>query len=546
MDSSGAVGSTDPGSSLLEIGAHARHQRIRSPASAGGVVALVLGWLAIALKWEGGDWPAQLYRVDLFRRVGFTQWDNQWYGGHHTPGYSLLFPPLGALFGPGPVAVVSAVLATWCFARLAARALPSATLASVVFGVGTVTNIAVGRLTFGLGMAIGLAAVLAMVTERKTLAVVLAALSSFGSPVAGLFVALAGTAWWLAERPRRRLGSWVTFGALLPIAGLTVVFPEGGRFPFSVEDALITIAIGIAAAVLLPARYRSLRLGGALYAIATLAVLVVPNPVGANVTRLAIYAGPPVALGALWRSRRTVALAVALPILVWQWSPALDPIFVAGRDPSSDSSYYRGLLAQLASLPPSRVEIPFTKHHWEANYVAPHAALARGWERQLDLDVNALFYDDETALTATAYDAWLRANAVGYVALPDAELDDSAVEEAALIRQGSPSLRRVWSDPHWQLFAVVDPTPLVEGPASLAAVDANSFTVSVRAPGDVLVRIRYSSHWDVQGPGCAAPTADGWTLIRFPQPGTWRVRQVVSRWIPFQPDRTDECPPEPP
>jgi hypothetical protein len=369
-------------------------------------------------------------------------------------------------------------------------------------------------------------------------------LTPLGSPVAGLFVALAGSAWWLSGRPRRRLGLWVAIAAMAPIGVLTIAFPEGGRFPFSVDDAAITMAVG-AAAVLLPARYRALRLGGVLYALAAFAVFIVPNPVGANITRLAIYAGPPVAVGALWRSRRAVALAIALPILVWQWSPALDPIFTAGRDPSSASSYYRGLLTELAALPPARVEIPFTKHHWEANYVAPHAALARGWERQLDIDVNALFYDDQP-LSEPAYDQWLRDNAVGYVALPDADLDDSAIEEAALLRHGVSSLQSVWSDEHWQLFAMIHPTPLIEGAATLAAIDANSFTLTVDNPGDVLVRIRYSSHWDVQGPGCATATSDGWTLIRFPQAGSWRVRQVVSRWIPFQPDRTDECPPEPP
>ena len=54
------------------------------------------------------------------------------------------------------------------------------------------------------------------------------------------------------------------------------------------------------------------------------------------------------------------------PIIVWQWSPALDPIFLAGRDPSSNASYYDGLLDELDQLGPTRVEIPFTKHHWEA------------------------------------------------------------------------------------------------------------------------------------------------------------------------------------
>ena len=515
---------------------------LRSPSIA-SLVALILGWLAIALRWHGGDWPAQLYRVELWRRVGFTQWDNQWYGGHHTPGYSLLFPPLGAVFGPGPVAVASAVVATWCFSRLADRYLPAARLASVLFGIGTVTNIAVGRLTFGLGMALGLGSVLALVHGRKFVAVALAVLTSFASPVAGLFVALAGVAWLIAERPRRRAGAWVAVGALAPGGGLAVAFPEGGRFPFSVEDAIITIAIG-AAALFLPPRYRTVRVGGVLYALAALAVFVVPNPVGANITRLAIYIAPPVAVGALWPARRAIAVAIAVPILIWQWSPALDPIFTAGHDPSSDAAYYRGLLAQLSAMPPTRLEIPFTAHHWEANYVAPSTALARGWERQLDIDVNPLFYGD-AELTSDAYNQWLHDNAVGFVALPDVDLDDSAVQEAALLRQHQPFLQEIWHDGHWHLFAVVDATPLIEGPARITTADANSFTVAVDAPSDVLVRIRYSSHWDVDGPGCAVATADGWTLIRFPQPGMWRVRQVVSRWIPFQPDRPDACPPEP-
>src|SRR5439155_12613452 len=148
------------------------------------------------------------------------------------------------------------------------------------------------------------AALWAMVSGHRIVSIALAVLTPFGSPVAGLFVALAGTAWWLSERPRRRLGSWVTVAALAPIGALTVAFPEGGQFPFSTVDAAITIAVGIAAPMLLPPRYRALRLGGALYAIAALIVLIVPNPVGANITRLAIYAGPPVAVGALWRSRR--------------------------------------------------------------------------------------------------------------------------------------------------------------------------------------------------------------------------------------------------
>ena len=78
--------------------------------------------------------------------------------------------------------------------------------------------------------------------------------------------------------------------------------------------------------------------------------------------------------------------------------------------------------------------------------------------------------------------------------------------------------------------------------ARLIELDADAFTLQVDEPGDVLVRIHYSSHWDVDGPGCAVPTVDDWTRIRFASAGTWRVRQVVSRWNPLEPDRFTDCP----
>jgi hypothetical protein len=268
--------------------------------------------------------------------------------------------------------------------------------------------------------------------------------------------------------------------------------------------------------------------------------VLVPNPLGANITRLGMYTAAPIVVGALWPVRRRVAAVLVGPLLAWQWLPAADGIFTAGLDPSSDQAYYDGLLAELDKLTVARFEIPFTKHHWEANYVAPHAALARGWERQLDIGVNPLFYED--TLPAATYQRWLDDNAIAYVALPDAELDDSALIEADLLRAGVPGLEPVWRDEHWQLWRVTTAKPLVEGPARLTELDADAFTLQVDEPGDVLVRIHYSSHWDVDGPGCAAPTVDDWTRIRFASAGTWRVRQVVSRWIPFQPDRYTDCP----
>src|SRR5262249_30490761 len=55
--------------------------------------------LSLSLGLTGPDTPAQEYRVWLFEHGGARLWDDQWYGGHTIPGYSVLFPPLGALFG---------------------------------------------------------------------------------------------------------------------------------------------------------------------------------------------------------------------------------------------------------------------------------------------------------------------------------------------------------------------------------------------------------------------------------------------------------------
>ena len=64
------------------------------------------------------DLAAASYRSDLFARVGFTLWDNSWYGGHHLLAYSLLAPALGALLGPPLLAALSMMVATALFATL--------------------------------------------------------------------------------------------------------------------------------------------------------------------------------------------------------------------------------------------------------------------------------------------------------------------------------------------------------------------------------------------------------------------------------------------
>ena len=72
------------------------------------------------------DLAAASYRSNLFSRVGFTLWDNSWYGGHHLLAYSVLAPALGALIGTRLLAAISMVVATALFALLIDGCFPAA------------------------------------------------------------------------------------------------------------------------------------------------------------------------------------------------------------------------------------------------------------------------------------------------------------------------------------------------------------------------------------------------------------------------------------
>lgn len=488
-------------------------------------LAAVLALVVVAFGWRGEDWPAQIYRAELFERVGFTQWDNQWFGGHYLPRYSVLFPPLGALLGVTTVILLSSVGATWAFADIAVRVLPrrSQRVAVLWFAIGSVTNVLIGRATFALGLAFALACVAALV-RRSRWSVLAAVLASLASPVAGVFVALAaGTSWLVA---RRLLPALVGAAALLPLLVLGVLFPEGGRFPYRGGHFAITLGVCAALVLFAPRRWRTLRLGVALYALAAVAIFVVPNPLGGNWARLAMLLGGPLLAGALWPNRRVLFVALAVPFCIWQWQPAYDSVARGNSDPSSQPEFYAPLLDFLGRDQSMRIEIPFTERHWETRFVAPHVALARGWERQADIEVNGIFYTDE--LTGPDYLAWLAENAVSYVALPETDLDHAAVQEAELLRSGLPGLRLVWQNENWRVWKVLDTLPLVDGPALLTAVDADSFKLWMKAPGEVLVRLRHSTHWTVDAPACVDESPDGWTRVVSPDVGEVVVRQSVG------------------
>jgi hypothetical protein len=496
-------------------------------------VAAALAVAYLLLDPPSADLAAQVYRSHLFDREGFVLWDNAWYGGHHMPGYSVLFPPLGALLGPRVVGALSAVAAAALFERIVAEHFGErARLGALWFGAATAVNLVTGRLAFALGIALALGAVLAATHRRPGLATALAALTALASPVAALFLGLAAAAWFLARRTAAALA--LGLGAAVPLALLTAAFPEGGIEPFVASAFWPALAALGAVLVALPREEGELRIGVILYALGTIASFALDTPVGGNVTRLgALFAGPVLAC-LLWRRSPALLGLLALPLLYWQWNAPVRDWVRAGDDPAVDASYYRGLLGFLGSRDgPFRVEIPFTANHWEANHVARRFPLARGWERQLDVRDNAVFYRGR--LTPQRYRAWLDENAVAYVALPDARLDDSAEAEARLVRAGLPFLDAVWSDARWRVFAVRRPAPLAAG-ATVTRLTTDGFEAHADRSGRAVARVRFTPYWKVvAGAGCIARAAGGWTELRFARPGAIRVAtrfapgRIVSR-----------------
>jgi hypothetical protein len=193
-----------------------------------------------------------------------------------------------------------------------------------------------------------------------------------------------------------------------------------------------------------------------LYALALIGSFALHTPVGSNSARLGALLAGPLLAGALWDRHRLILCLLAPVLLYWQLeTPINDEMALAG-DPSVHAAYYAPLRAELRALRHGRrtiVEVPLTGSHWEAADLAGHdgIALARGWERQLDTRYAPLFY--EPGLTAAAYETWLRANRVAYVALPDVRLDDAGRAEGALIARGLPYLHELWRSAHWRLYA---------------------------------------------------------------------------------------------
>ncbi|WP_369216272.1 hypothetical protein [Streptomyces flavofungini] len=512
-----------PGERKFSFRGFCRRHRVPLLATA-PTLPLYVVWAAF-LATGGGDLAAQEAWAGFAAQHGAAAYNLFWYGGMHTANYSLISPYLMAAVGVKTVTVLSGVAGAWLAALLIERTGVRGPLwPAVLASLGIWCNVASGRTTFALGLAFGLAACLALVRERRAaVAAVCAALATMGSPVAGLFLVVAGAGYFFVR-------DWVRAAVLivppfLVVATTTLLFPFSGEQLMPFDRIFPPVLFGLALVVAAPREWRALRWGAGTYAAGTVLTYLIPSPIGTNVERLAELFGPAALLAALLapgldRVRRLV-LAVALVLSsAWVVQKTYDDLAVSTKVPAWAADT-QGVVRELERLGAdrTRVEVVPARNHREATALAPYVNMARGWNRQLDIERGRLFYDG--TFSAATYRAWLDKWAVGYVVLPSGKPDGFAEDEAALVASGPKWLDPVWRDAHWRIFRVTNAVPLVSRPASVVRTTGSDVVVRVPERGSVTVRLVYSP-W-LRAEGACLRRQGEFTRLSVPEPGTYRI-----------------------
>jgi hypothetical protein len=502
--------------------------RSASP-GARGHPAIIAGLLtaAGALVWilafprVGTDLSAALARAGWAGRYPASAYLFSWYGGFHPASYSLLGPYVLAVAGTrlamATAAVISAVLLGLLLAR---HDIPRPRAAAVWVAIALWTELSAGRAAFTLGLAAGLGCVavadvsLARTRGRLLTAGALALLCCLLSPVAAVFLGVVAAVFAVA---RRWAAAVVIAGcASLPLAVMALL-SDGGAQPISAQNWLPPLLAVGAALLLIPRRWRLVRAGAIIYGLGVVVTCLVPSLVGSNVARLGELLAGPVLVG-IGSSRHRWLLAIALGgAAVWQVAQPIADL-EQGNAPAyapQTAALVRELGVVHANT--ARVEAVPQYGHWESEELASVVPLARGWERQLDIERNPLFYGG--VLTPAAYYSWLRDNAVRYVAISAATPDPAAVAEAATVRQGQPWLVPVWHNAFWQLYRVVGAAPLASGAATVTGTTPAQITLRMPRAGSTVVRVHWSSLLSANG--AVVTRAGPWTRVTVRHAGSY-------------------------
>jgi hypothetical protein len=569
------------------------------PAALITAAGLHLFWVFVVAN-PGGDLAAQDAWAEFARLHPGSAYNLAWYGGVHPASYSAISPYVMATLGVRTTMMLAGTVSAGLLALLLVRSNAlRRPLWPALYGALALTGNAVsGRVTFGLGLMFGLAAMAVIFAwpdrwrstnlnhqlPRAALAAALSALATASSPVAGLFLGVVAAALWLDRRHAAAYAIGVPPVAVVALSAW--LFPFSGHQPMAFTSTILPVICGLCGLVLAPKSWVTVRIGSALYCVGVLVCWVVPSQIGTNVTRLGLVFGGVVlvAIAAQARPRRrsirrstvhgsaraAVALGLAIAMSsIWQVSHAAKDV-ISTRPTEAWTLELGPLLRQLEirNAEQARVEVVPARSHREASALASHVNLARGWNRQADAERNPIFYT-EGLLTPVSYREWLDRWAVKYVVLPTGKPDGAAIAESALVAGGLSYLHEVWSAPDWRLFEVVSPTPLADPPAVVTSFDATELVLYVPSAGTFQVRIP-DSPWlslvDENGDplkppksdvpdvkpvnfrGCLSglepPTTgvdtpmDDWTLLHAPRAGFYRIA------APYKVPRGTTCPKE--
>lgn len=527
---------------VAEAGLHVSHlptpawQRLlgHPPVIAGLVTAAgALLWI-IAFPRIGTDLSAAVARAGWATKYPTAGYLFSWYGGFHPAGYSMLAPYVLGFAGIYLAMTVAAVLSAVLLATLLARHGATRPRAAAVWvAVAGWTELSAGRAAFTLGLAAGLSCVAvvdaglsqphqfrkARISGSVNLAAAgaLALLCCLLSPVAAVFLLVVAGA--LAFGRHVGHAIVVAVAAILPL-GLMAVFSDGGVQPLLVQNWVPPLAAAIAVFLLVPPEWRLVRVGAIGYGIGVLVACAVPTLIGSNVARLGELLAGPIVVG-IGSSRRRWLLGLALAAAaIWQVAQPIADLEQGNSPPYEPQT--AALVRELGVLhaDTARVEAVPQYGHWESQELASVVPLARGWERQLDMERNPLFY--RGVLTPAAYYAWLRSNAVGYVATSTTTPDPAAVAEAATVRAGQPWLVSIWHNASWQLYRVVGSTPLASAPATIVSSTPVQITLRMSRAGTTIVRVHWSAL--LSADGAVISKAGPWTRLTARRAGIYELQ----------------------
>ncbi|MCW2795491.1 MAG: rane protein, partial [Nocardioides sp.] len=244
--------SGSPGRRLLDVVLH--------PVVAAFLFAAVLHllWWWLAAN-SGGDIAAQDAWAEFARSHPGSAYNLSWYGGMHPVSYSVMSPYVMAAIGVRTtmmiVGTVSAALVALLIVK--SRAVVHPLWPSLYGAVALTGNAVSGRVTFGLGLMFGFAAVAAVYywprrpltgghASRWGQAVVVGTLSMLAtaaSPVAGLFLGLVAAALWLS---RRRPAAYAL--GVPPVFIVVVsawLFPFQGRQPMHWDSTILPVVMAV-------------------------------------------------------------------------------------------------------------------------------------------------------------------------------------------------------------------------------------------------------------------------------------------------------------